>query len=417
METLILVILLAVLVGEVVTIIIKAPMLKITLGNLGDFWIRAPQNTALAILKHKKLDKMIFAISENKLSNFADEFKKKFDNPEEKKKYILISDIKKGGLYYIGPSFLGYEVYEWYETEEDEKNGINALHSIDLAEQVIKYLPQEPKKQKDGEKIIPVEGSEFDATYGVPSFKSADNIEIRTSLAIFFVVRDPEKALFSVRYRKRAIQEQVFPLWRDEIGKSAFFAYEEIKSEKGESESPPQKNPDIKTKASNTLKETFGLSKKKINGEKKRDPEGIATKLFKEEWGMWVRDITIGELEAADPEIEDALAAQMKARTKALAEIETAKGDEIAFERRGIGKEKYIKNIIKGFAGDNKELISEAIRAAVEWRQFEALETMPKEGKYIYQWPQTSNSNNELAGLLKKLDIDALATILQTIKK
>ncbi|MBU4601044.1 hypothetical protein KKE88_03295 [Patescibacteria group bacterium] len=418
METLILVILLAIWIGEVATIVIKAPMLRITLGDLGDFWVRVPQNTALAILKHKKLDKMIFAISENNLKKFPKEFRDKFNDPKEKRKYVLIPDVKKGGLYWIGPSFLGYEVYEWYETEEDEKDGINALHSIDLAEQVIKYLPQEPKKQKEGEKTIPIEKSEFDARYGVPSFKSKDNIEIRTSLAIFFVVKDPEKALFSVRYRKRAIQEQTFPLWRDVLGKFSFFSYK-VEPGEGESETSTQKNPDIKTEASNALKVSFGLNEKEINGEAGWDPEGIAAKLFEKAWGMWVRDITVGELEAADPEIEDSLAAQMKAHTKALATIEEAKGKKMAFELEGAGKEEYIKRIIKGFSGGDKEKISEAIRATVEWRQFEALENMSGEGKYLYQWPQTQtpNSTNQLMNLLKNLDAGVLMNILQNIKK
>jgi regulator of protease activity HflC (stomatin/prohibitin superfamily) len=412
MEALILVILLVILTGEIVAVCIKIPSIKITLGDLGDPYVRVPQNTALAILKHKKLIKIIFAVPQEKLK----EYKERFPNKREDIEHIFISDAKRGGLYWIGFSFLGYEVYEWFETPEDERNGINALHSIDLAEQVIKYLPQESKKKKEGDKIVAVEGSEFDAIYGVPAFKSADNIEIRTSLAIFFVVKNPEKALFNIRYRKKAIREQIFPLWRDVMGRFSFFVYEEIESKKGEKKIPSQINPNIRTESNNYLRQTFGLLEKEVEKDgvktKARDPEGIATKLFENEWGAWIRDITVGELEAADPEMEIALTEQMKARTGALAVIETAKGQKTAFELEGAGKEELIKSIVRAFTADGKTT-SEAIRAAVQWRQFEALEKMPKEGKYIYQWPQISAPIDPIEELLKKFDVQTLQKIIQ----
>lgn len=406
MEILILVVLLVILIGEIVAICIIIPATKITLGNLGDPYVRVPQNTALAILKHKKLIKIIFAVPQEKLK----EYKKRFpNNKEEDVEYVFISGAG-GGLYWTGPSFLGYEVYEWYETPEDERDGINALHSIDLAEQVIKYLPADTKKKKEGEKIVPVEGSEFDITYGVPAFKSADNVEIRTSLAIFFVVKDPEKALFNIRYRKKAIREQIFPLWRDVIGRFSFFLYGETEFKKEGKETLPQINTNIRTESSGALRDAFGL----FEQEKERNSEDIATKLFEKEWGMWVRDITVGELEAADPEIEQALTEQMKAHTNKLAAIETASGQKRVFELEGAGKEELIRCIVKGFSNSGDKITSEGIQAAIKWREFEALEKMPKEGKYIYQWPQTSTqTSTPIEELLKKLDMQTLQKIIQ----
>lgn len=368
METLLFFVLLIVFIGEVVAIAVKFPMLIIALGNIGDCWVRIPQNTDLAILKHKTLINILHARNSN------------------------------SGLKWIGPSFLGYEVYEWFETEEDEKDGVNALHSIDLAEQVIKYLPAEPQKIKEGDKIIAITDSKIDSTYGVPSFKSADNIEIRTSLSIFFIVRDSEKALFNLRYRKKAIREQIFPLWRDVIGEFSFFDY---------GDESLQTNPNIRTESNDALRKKIGIDTEE------RDPKCLAQKLFLNEWGMWIRDVTVGELEASDPAIEQALGAQMIARTKALAEIESAKGRKTAFELDGAGKEFYISSIVKAFSVDGKKT-SEAIQATNKWRQLEAMENMPGEGKYVIQWPEATSG---LENILKKFDLTILQNILEKIAK
>ncbi len=419
METIIEIILAVVFIGELFAIYVKGKGLIITLGNLGDPWVRVPQNTVLAITKHKSLIKLLYSVSDIMLSKVQDEkgLKKKF---EEDEKYTIIPK-QKGGLYFMGFSFAGFDVYEWFETKEDEEDGINALHSIDLAEQVIEYLPQEAKKRmettkktSEGEtteekRIVSVEESEHDPLYGVPSFKSADNIEIRTSLTVYFIVVNPEKALFNVRYRKKALQDQIFPVWRDTIGEFSFFVYE-----RGKDEEESEKiviDPAIKTKTNDWLRKKLGIIKNKT------ERRGVANNLFLEEWGIWLRDVTVGELEAGDPEIESALASQMKARTDALAEIERAIGSGKSFDLIGSGKAKAITRILKAFAGDAKEKVSEAIQAFLVVRQFEALEAMPKDGRQIiYQWPNAGGDASTLTSLLKKLDQSTLEKILNKIR-
>lgn len=440
MEWLVTIVLLVIVVGEIVVVLIKIPQTKIALGNLGDLWVRVPENTVIAVIKNRKLVRLIFAVSETKGEIV------KFKNTYKKKGVICdVTKSESGGLYYIGPSFLGYDVYEWFETPEDEKDGIHVLHSIDLAEQVIEYLPAEPKMILSGEDIIPVEKSEHDQLYGVPSFKSADNIEIRTKLTIYFKVEDPKKALFDVRYRKKAIKDQIFPLWRDVLGEFSFFVYQasqisidpeklEEQIEKGEA---PQVVPDIRSESNNALRKRIGMKfakPEKETGEKGEEAEeaeekeshitseltknGLAQKLFLDKWGIRVTDVTVGDLDASDPRIEEALGAQMIARTKALADIEKAIGEKLAFQQRGTGEKDYLSYLLQGLAGENKALSVEALHALVQLKNFEALKAIPPEGRVFYQWPSSAKQGSSSSELLTQIanflgtDIEALKNIL-----
>jgi len=466
MESLLTAILLVVFIGEIVFILIKIPATRITLGNLGDFYARVPENTGLAIMKNRKLKKIILAVSEQKKDaieryvkeadykrGIIKEIREEEDGEEEeqyteeeedasgvkpsknKSIYDFIDNTKADGLRFIGPSFLGYDVYEWFETQEDESDGVRALHSIDLAEQVIKYLPAEPKKMLKGEEgkkeAVSVEGAregvEYDSHYGVPSFKSADNIEIRTSLTFYFIVLHPRKVLFDIRYRKRAVKEQIFPLWRDVLGQHSFFTYQIEKaggvdekklkkqSEKGKT---PAIVPDIRTKSNDALRKALGieLGSKEKKGKKKGEETiqltsklikgGLADRLFKDQWGIRVTDVTVGELEAVDPAIEEALGAQMKARTKALAAIETAIGKELADMHEGSGRKKYFSQYLEGILGEGEGKIGreQAIQALVKLKNFEALKDIPPDGRVFYQWPGDNLGASPQEALKKALD-------------
>ncbi len=392
------VVLIIILAGEIFGMNIKVQAIKRSLGNIGKFYVRVPHNTMIVIMRDKKLDTAVFAVSEEQKIEFEKLYKKQNFN-----QFYL---GKEGGLYYMGPPWRGYEVYEWYKTPEDQENTMNPLHSVDLAVQVVKYSPKEPKMVKKDDKIIPAEESEYDPTNGVPCYKSADNIEIRTSLTLYYIVKDPIKFLFSVRHVNKAIKDQIFPRWRDVIGRFSFFVYKENVDNVGSIDDIKRKikdgianvNPNIRTESNNALRKEV-LGAEKIGEE--RDSDKIAQKLFLDQWGLFAIDITVGELETANPEIEDALGKQIEAHLDALALIERANGEKKALELKGIGKEKYIKNIVNGFCGNDAK--QEAIKAAVNWRQFEALEKMPKEGKYIYQWPQINSSNSNVPDVLKEI--------------
>ena len=147
--------------------------------------------------------------------------------------------------------------------------------------------------------------------------------------------------------------------------------------------------------------------------------KGIAKEVFLEKYGMRITNITVTELESSDPVLEEALASQMKARTKALAKIETAKGIEESLKREGAGEEAFIDQFISGFIGDDETKRSEAIQAVSDLLKVREIAKMPAEGRIGYQIPNIQPSSLQspsLEKLLKGLDLGALKKIIESFK-
>lgn len=415
------------IVGVVIGIYVASLAIRISLGNIGDVWGRIPQNTCLVITKHKTAVKVYYSVTDEKWKNIQKMIKRSTGKKGMPAiEHVRVGLAKEGFLGWVGFSFSGKDVYEWFETEYDERNRIKALHSIDFSENVIEYPPQDKKKELDDKKIVEIQESKNDPNYGVPSYKSADNIEIRTSLTIFFIVVDPIKALFSIRYRKQAIKEQVFPKWRDVLGGHSFFVYEKIKPEgkkrKSGKKVPVQISSNIRIESNNALRKALGLvsltgqDKSEIeriidkypNWEKERignenmalDPDGMAKKLFYDEWGILLTDVTVGELEAADPGIEQALGEQMKARTVALAKIEKGKGEKEFLKLLGEGKNAEISLELQAMMGEDEKNRPQALQILDDMRNYEAFIKLPSEGRQtFFQWPRSERGSSPAEAL------------------
>lgn len=307
------------------------------MADRGIFWVRTPENTALAIMRDRRLDTMLIAVLGEKRAvwqTFCD-----IKNAAAgRDKFVLME--KRGGLHYIGRPWV-QKVYEWYETTSDEDVHINALHSIDLSETIISY----PSADKDPE--------------GVPNYESGDPVEVRSSLTFYLLVKDPEKALFAVPYRKEAIKKQVFPIWKTVLSALSFYEY----ATKEEGKEDVKIRGEILQLSSQKLKVALGLLVKEGDGFKQPDKyeKGSVVGMIEEEWGMWVRDVVVNDLEETGTKIRDALARQLEAKATALALVEEKEGQKKATILTAEGQKQ--KDILEGEGkSKNIELIGKALK-------------------------------------------------------
>lgn len=384
------------------------------LGDIGKFFVRIAENTALSIMFDRRLDIMLIAVPGEEMERWK-EFCAKKNKAAGYEKFILLK--KSGGLYYIGVPWK-HKVYEWWETEKDKEQGIKVLHSVDLAETIISYPSADP-------------GVKINDPDGVPNYESADPVEVTSSLVVYFVIRDPEKALFSVRYRKEAMKKQIFPVWRATLSMMSFYEYTSSNSKEttGEKEVARAKG-EILQLANQKLRASLGLLVEKegvLVKPEKYDSSIVA--MFENDWGMWIRDVVVTDLEEKGTTIRDALAKRLEAKATALALVEKTagevkktimdaeankqanillgEGEKALSELRGKGEASYIASVIDSFTvgSTTNEAKAKAAEHALAARYYDTMKNLPADGRQlIYQWPNLpSEKKNSIIQVMESV--------------
>ncbi|TSC95726.1 MAG: hypothetical protein Athens101410_375 [Parcubacteria group bacterium Athens1014_10] len=373
------------IIGSVVLIWVDCEILIRKWADKGIFSVRIPQNTVLAIMRDKKLLLMLFAPT-GKLDYWRDFCLKK--NKEAGREKFVIVD-KPGGLVAIGWPWKN-SVYEWYKTKTDKDRIVNALHSVDLAEFILIWPSADP-------------AAKVNDPNGIPNYESGDRIEIRSSLIYTGAVRDPEKFLFNIGNPPHdALKDTIRPIWLETIGGMTFYKYaQQVESEKKIAE---ELKPEIIQLCNRNLRIALGILTKK--GEEWADPAAEEYKKtiiakIEESWGIWSKDIRVGDIEEVNKAIRDAMAGQVVERAGAIATVERAQGqarsreilaDVGLYERKkeGEGIAAIISSRIEAYAGGDKSVLAKerASERVLTDRYYELLKGMSAEGRQLfYQIP------------------------------
>lgn len=319
------------------------------LANLGIFWVRGVEMTALAIMKDRSLSEILVICSEkvweeikiccnittelNQQSTLA----KIFGFRQADFKGARIIRLKKS-LYYIGRPWV-YKVFEWYFTQKEEQDvRVRPLHSLTLAILNLIYEPEE-----------------IDPETGVRNLMTADGIEVKGKLTFYGAIRNPEKALFNVDYIKTFIRDLIIPSWLAVLSEFQFFHYEKMDGAESADEYLIAAMKDLNEK----LREKLGIPKDIEHKEFQNitnELEGVARVLYGDA-GIVMKDITLGEFEPVNVEVRNALEQILIARTTAKKRIQEAEGEMRARILKGEGERGYLDKL-----GPDKGLLL-AIRA------------------------------------------------------
>lgn len=337
------------------------------LADRGLFWVRVPEMTYLAITKDRVVHRILVACPDDvwKLITTCEGDECDSHDPR-------IERVSKG-LNWIGVPWI-YKVYEWYETREDEINpAVSALHSVDLAEQVLRYKsiteiadPENPERQNC-----------------VPTYKTADGIEAKSKLTFFTIVHNPVKALFSIRYRKSANLNKILPVWREVVSNFEFFEYSKVLS----GEEDVQKMMARKLAEINKdLRVALGIStiegdtETRIEDPKNLPVGGIAKAIYKD-WGTWVKDVAVEDFDAAEATVETALQQILISATEAIQKKQQALGEKAAKITVSEGEAQALKNLMAAIAsGEEGKLIL----------SLQAFQKMGEQGNMILSFPEIS---------------------------
>jgi regulator of protease activity HflC (stomatin/prohibitin superfamily) len=107
---------------------------------------------------------------------------------------------------------------------------------------------------------------------------------------------------------------------------------------------------DLQTEAQDNLNEIF-FGKQKPASEIKELEEGTPAKRILDEFGVFIKQILIRNIDPTDEIIRTSLQDKIKAQTEAAASLERAKGERDATKTRADGKEYETKTIGKAEAG------------------------------------------------------------------
>ena len=333
----------------------------------GWFWVRVPEMTYLAITKDRVVHRILVACPDDVWTLITTCEGDECDSHDPR-----IERVSKG-LNWIGVPWI-YKVYEWYETREDEINpAVSALHSVDLAEQVLRYKsiteisdPENPERQNC-----------------VPNYKTADGIEAKSKLTFFTVVHNPVKALFSIRYRKSANLNKILPVWREVVSNFEFFEYSKVLS--GEEEVQAMMARKL-AEINKNLRLALGISKivrgleTRISDPKNLHRGTIASRIYKD-WGTWIKDVAVEDFDAAEANIENALEQILISATGAIKKKQDALGEKAAKITVSEGEAQALKNLMAAIgSGEEGRLIL----------SLQAFQKMGEQGNMIFSFPEIS---------------------------
>jgi hypothetical protein len=333
----------------------------------GWFWVRVPEMTYLAITKDRVVHRILVACPED-VWNLIKNCEGDTCGPDDPR----IERVYKG-LIWIGPPWI-YKVYEWYETREDEINpAVPALHSVDLAEQVLSYKsiteipdPENPECQNS-----------------VPNYKTADGIEAKSKLTFFTVVHDPVKALFAIRYRKSANLNKILPVWREVVSAFEFFEYDKVLSgEEDVQKMMARKLAEINKNLRLALGTSIIVSNLEVRiSDPKNLPLGSIAAMIYKDWGTWVKDVAVEDFDAAEEKVETALQQILISATEAIQKKQQALGDKAAKITVSEGEAQSLKNLMAAIgSGDEGRLIL----------SLQTFQKMGEQGNMIFSFPEIS---------------------------
>lgn len=266
---------------------ITFPILKRECADIGWFWVRVPEMSALVIFKDRSLHKILIAATGSRREEFVKLTSKR--NSEMGREVFEVV-LHGRELFWVGCPWLGYQVYSWYEKSGDEdREEVDPHHSLNLTRRTIDL--------------------------DMPKVDSGDPISITAKVVVILEIADPEKFLFNVKYAMEEMEKSIFEAWRNTITTLLYFFKREDAMEV---------NPELSLQASAKLNSRLGLA----DGE---SPEPTFANMMADDLGIRIiNGVKVIDIDPTDPGLRAAIDKITKAEAAALAEIKQAEGDKKA---------------------------------------------------------------------------------------
>ncbi len=185
---------------------------------------------------------------------------------------------------------------------------------------------------------------------------TADPIQVTPKLVVVVEVVNPQKAVYGVKYFHEAINKEILVAWKNAVQKFYYFSYEKDK-ESEEKGKVPEGKTRLQTSVQAELDKLLGFVSGDVRIEHGRDydektPVGIIYK----DYGIWLKRVSIRDIDPTDDEMRKALQEKFKARTAAASEIEIAKGKKESKIIQADGKTYEIRELGKANAGAERAM-------------------------------------------------------------
>lgn len=292
------------------------PIIKRWFADNGWFWVRPPQMHSVISMQDRKIKKIfIVCANSEKTQRLVKEMKLSGVNESQ-----ILTSIE-GNIFWIGLPWYGNEIYSWYEDSRDDDNpDTGPLYRLYLGERIWDY--SSPKKGETYEKFI--------EEWGVDT---ADPIQVRPKIVVVVEVLNPIKTLFNVSYFQEAIQKEILSAWKKSVQDLEYFSYDDttekdvVISEEGDKKigkKAMSTSKLLQTKAQQNLDKILGLSETVVDPENYAK-EKVAYTIYRD-YGVWLKRVSIRDIDPTDSAIRSSLEAKLKAQTEAAAATEKAKG-------------------------------------------------------------------------------------------
>lgn len=266
---------------------ITLPILKRECADIGWFWVRVPEMSALVIFKDRSLHKILIAATGSRREEFV-KLARKRNTEMGREVFIVIPHGKE--LHWVGCPWLGYQVYTWYEKSGDEDRAeVDPRHSLNLTRRTIDL--------------------------DMPKVDSGDPISITAKVVVILEIADPEKFLFNVKYAMEEMEKSIFEAWRNTITTLLYFF------KRGDA---MEVNPELSLQASAKLNSRLGLA----DGESSKPT--FADTMANDLGIRIINGVKVIDIDPTDPDIRTAIDKITKAEAAALAEIKQAEGEKKA---------------------------------------------------------------------------------------
>jgi regulator of protease activity HflC (stomatin/prohibitin superfamily) len=275
---------------------ILLPILKRVLSDIPLFWIRMKENYGAVILKDGKINKIYISTT--------DEDKRYFEKFKTNPRYHFIQPGAE--VQWFGCSWNGYEVSTQNELSEDLINPI-----------------------ADPQNLINLQRQTFN--WRTSDVDTSDPIQVFGRIIFIMRIVDVEKYVFKTRIAQEEVKNRLLGVWREVIATLSYLK----ESEEGGADEDSKvksmtKNEELQKAASKEFCKKLGYTDEdgNKNDESKYVPGTFAYAMV--ELGIHVYEIKLDDIDPSDSSIREALNEKIKARARALAKIEDAKGEATA---------------------------------------------------------------------------------------
>jgi len=427
-----LVILLSV-VSIVVAVIVVAkifiPWLMRFMADRGWFWIRVGEISAVVVLKDKAVHKILIScnedtkatqlvemmVGEKRFKNFLQSFADAGEGRDGFLNWVYTSVgnkmfkfVPSGKLFWIGPPWLGYELYSWYEHSRDDYNPeVDPHYDLSLEEQTWDY----------NSRVKNADGVDFNSEWGVDT---ADPIQVTPKLTVTVEIMNPYLALFGVKYYQEAIEKEILAAWKSAVQELFYFSSQTSSKSTDEKTPADGENKNLQSSAQGRLNKALGFPEDSFaNWPHLYKDSGVARMIY-DVYGVWLKRVQITDIDPTDPSIRSSLQELLKAEIdatavakKAVGERNATKtkadGDSYATEKNGKASATVILEALKARATGLKKMAKDL--SLSEGRKGElllaadVLERVLKEANYTYMTGNPGDVSGWLSAIADRFDV------------